>query len=174
MTRPLAALTLLGVCHLAPSAHAQLCPCPTPRSPAVALAESDAVFEAQVTSIREGTYVAEGTDPSSGRWVSALVLREWKGATAGTTRLLFTPTHCPVGFETGTTWLVYARRSTRNPDLRVTRCSRTRRTRDAREDLAVLGVPATQITTAPAVQVPRRTPRPPVRRVVRRRRLHRR
>ncbi len=158
----------------APTAQAQVCSCPAARPPAVALAESDAVFEAQVTGVREGPYVTGVTEPSAGRWVSALVLREWKGATAGTTRLIFTPTRCSVGFETGTTWLVYARRTAQNHDLRVTRCTRTRRSSEAREDLAALGIPATQIATAPAVQVARRVPRPPARRVIRRRRPRRR
>jgi hypothetical protein len=153
---------------------AQVCPCPATRPPAVAFAESDAVFEAQVTGVREGPYVTESAAAAPGRWVTALVLREWKGATAGTTRLLFTPTLCPVGFETGTTWLVYARRTATNHDLRVTRCTRTRRSAEAREDLASLGIPASQIATAPTRQVARRIPRAPVRRVVRRRRLRRR
>ncbi|MFO0610590.1 MAG: hypothetical protein U0324_45935 [Polyangiales bacterium] len=170
MTRLAAAALALAAWALAFEARAQVCPCPATRPPAVALAESDAVFEAQVTGVREGPYLTGTGEPSAGRWVSALVLREWKGATAGTTRLLFTPTRCPVGFETGTTWLVYARRTAQNHDLRVTRCTRTRRASEAREDLASLGIPATQIATAPAVQVARRAARPPARRVVRRRR----
>jgi len=169
-----AALVALAAWFVAPAARAQVCGCPATRPPTVAFAESDAVFEAQVTGVRDGPYVTGTAAAASGRWVTALVLREWKGATAGTSRLVFTPTQCPVGFETGTTWLVYARRTAGNHDLRVTRCSRTRRAAEAREDLASLGIPATQIATAPAQQVARRAARPPAHRVVRRRRPRRR
>ena len=179
MTHPpapwsVAVLVALAAWLVAPSARAQVCRCPTVRPPAVAFAESDAVFEAQVTGVRDGPYVTGTSAAAPGRWVTALVLREWKGATAGTSRLVFTPTWCPVGFETGTTWLVYARRTASNHDLRVTRCSRTRRAAQAREDLASLGIPATQIATAPTQQVARRAPRAPVPRVERRRRPRRR
>jgi hypothetical protein len=172
--RALAAAVALALAAHAAGADAQVCPCPAARPPAVALAESDAVFEAQVTAVREGTYVTGSAEAIAGRWVTAVVVREWKGATAGTTRTIFTPTQCAVGFELGGNWIVYARSSAQNHDLRVTRCGRTRRTSEAREDLAALGIPATQIATAPAAQVARRVVRPAARRVVRRRRLRRR
>ncbi len=154
--------------------EAQPCACPTARPPAVALAESDAVFEGQVAGVREGTYVTGSGDPVPGRWITLLVLREWKGATAGTTRYVFTPTACPVPFEASTAWVVYARHAGANHDLRTTRCQRTRPVSTAREDLVALGIPGTQIQAAPNVdrtRVIRTAPRGPVRRVIRRRRV---
>lgn len=159
----------------APSlARAQACTCPSARPPAIALAESDAVFEGQVTGLRDGPYVSSQADTTAGRWVTLLVLREWKGATAGTTRYVFTPSACDVPFEAGTTWLVYARHGGANHDLRTTRCQRSRPIATAREDLVALGIPGTQIMAMqPAVPVSRRViPRAPARRV--RRVLHRR
>lgn len=148
---------------------AQPCACPTARPPAIALAESDAVFEGQVTAIREGPYVSGPSETVAGRWVTLLVLREWKGATAGTTRHIFTPTACDVPFETATAWLVYARHGGANHDLRTTRCHRTRAVAVAREDLVALGIPGTQIMAMPvASTAPRIVPRPAARRPVRR------
>jgi hypothetical protein len=167
-----AALTLAGS-----RAHAQLCTCPATRPPPVALAESDAVFEGQVTAMRDGAYVSGGGEGSQGRWVTLLVLREWKGATAGTTRHVFTPTACAVPFEAGTTWVVYARHGGANHDLRTTRCQRTRAVATAREDLVALGIPGTQILAMPGsdalsrAQRTRVAPRPrgALRRIIRRR-----
>jgi hypothetical protein len=159
---------------------AQPCTCPAQRAPAVALGESDAVFEAQVTGLRLGTYSTGVGDPIAGRWISLLVIREWKGATAGTTRFVFTPTLCEVSFETGTTWLVYARSSGNNHDLRTTHCHRTRLSNTAREDFVALGIPSTQIPALqPSVTARRVRPRPVIaaprrgRRFIRRPRRHR-
>lgn len=169
-------LAIVAALSLAPEfASAQACACPATRPPAIALAESDAVFEGQVTGVRDGPYVASQSDTMPGRWVTLLVLREWKGATAGTTRYVFTPSACDVPFEAGTTWLVYARHSGANHDLRTTRCHRTRPVATAREDLIALGIPGTQIMAMqPANPTPRRAvsraPARRVRRVVRRRR----
>ncbi len=150
-------------------ALAQPCTCPTARPPAIALAESDAVFEGQVTAIREGPYVSGPSETVPGRWVTLLVLREWKGATAGTTRHVFTPTSCDVPFESGIAWLVYARHGGANHDLRTTRCQRTRPVPTAREDLLALGIPGTQIMAmAPTTTVTRPAPRPAARRPLRR------
>lgn len=150
-------------------ALAQPCTCPAARPPATALAESDAVFEGQVTAIREGPYVSGPSETVPGRWVTLLVLREWKGATAGTTRHIFTPTSCDVPFESGIAWLVYARHGGANHDLRTTRCQRTRPVPAAREDLVALGIPGTQIMAmAPATTVTRPASRPAVRRPLRR------
>lgn len=160
-------LALIALALWPSASRAQPCACAASSPPPMAARESDAVFEGQVTGVREGTYEsARGASP--GRWVSLLVLREWKGATAGTTRQVFTPTGCAVGFETGTSWLVYARRAADNHELRTTRCQRTRRAAEAREDVAALGVPGTQIAVAApeARRVVRRAP--PARRVIRR------
>lgn len=157
-------------------ARAQGCACPTARPPAVAMAEADAVFEGQVTGVREGAYAATGGALVAGRWATLLVLREWKGATAGTTRQVFTPASCAVGFEAGTSWLVYARSSSDNHELRSTRCHRTRRVAEAREDLLALGIPDTQIEAVSGATAARPTgarrvgPRGVVRRVLRPRR----
>lgn len=142
----LGALVLLG---FAPPGRAAACSC-VQVSPTHALEEHDAVFEGRVVA------VDAPSDPSGRRVATFEVVQQWKGverervvvSTAAAGSL------CGVGFEEGTSWLVYADRT--GGELSTGLCSRTRRIEDAEEDLAALGagVVPIEITGADEVEEP--------------------
>lgn len=113
------------------------CTCVPAENPAKELEKSDAVFSGEVTEIRlhrEAKNVFER--------VEAVFRADsvWKGIDEKTVSV-FTAAHsatCGYGFSQGGTYLVYAGRSPEGR-LSTTICSRTRRLKDAGDDLRELG-----------------------------------
>ncbi len=114
-----------------------------PPPPAIALGESDAVFQGRVASI--GPYIPLISD-FAGRRVTFEVSRYWKGELDGPRAVLRNwRTSADYEFEAGREYLVYARRwNTNDPGagggaLNASGCGRTSLLADARADLRALG-----------------------------------
>jgi hypothetical protein len=138
-----ACLVLIGTLSLL-AAEAAACSCPLPPPPAEALAQSAVVFE--------GHPLANRDSGAEDRTVTLVVLRAWKGATAGDrieVRTANASSACGVPFELGTPHLVYA---THEADALVTTlCSRSRPTSSAAADVAALGPPTSMIAGGTAL-----------------------
>jgi len=135
-----ATLFLAAAAVVLSAAAAHACTCaPTP-SVAVAREQAAAVFSGRVVKVRR-------VDPPSAPGAGLLnvevvfaVTHSWKGVESPTVSV-FTSSHgasCGYGFRTGRTYLVYAYRQGDGP-LSTGICGRTRRLKDAREDLKELG-----------------------------------
>ena len=113
------------------------CTCAPVQSAAQELERATAVFSGKVVEIKrhkrpEGIF--------AGVEVVFRVEKTWKGVEGGTVRV-FTSSHsaaCGYGFRKGRTYLVYAYGDAKG-GLSTGICSRTKRLKDAREDLGELG-----------------------------------
>jgi MYXO-CTERM domain-containing protein len=140
--------TVLVVLLGAPSASFA-CKCAPPPEAAEALAQSTAVFEAQVTQLNTTSDELE---------VSLRVTRAWKGVDTETIRVRTRKdtAACGVEFAMGQVWLVYANQTTEQDSaiaLQVLRCGRSRLAAEAGDDFTVLGlgvVPVAPREPAPA------------------------
>jgi hypothetical protein len=142
--RSLQVLVLLAPLFGAAPALACSCVFPT-----VEQAKQDAValFEGRVTSIVDAP--AAGADVDSEYSVTLHVARSWRGLEKQarvTLRTAKSGATCGYAFEVGTSYLVYAGGAPGK--LEVNSCSRTRRLREASEDLAALGSANTPATGA--------------------------
>lgn len=110
---------------------ARACSCAMPAPPEKAIDEADVVFEARPFGMTN--------DGQRARY-SFEVDRVWKGE-VGASAEISTALHsatCGRGYQIGTQYLVYARRSP-SGELTDNLCSRTRASASAAEDLEVLG-----------------------------------
>ena len=113
------------------------CTCVPPPAPTEALEEAAAVFSGKVVQIKSHKPVG---DIFGGVEVVFRVNRAWKGINKSTARV-FTSSQsaaCGYSFSKGHTYLVYASGNSRGR-LSTSICSRTKRLKDAREDLNQLG-----------------------------------
>ncbi|HXG67737.1 MAG TPA: hypothetical protein VNO70_21725 [Blastocatellia bacterium] len=113
------------------------CSCVPPGKPSEEMKESAAVFSGKVVEIRRN----QRTDDFFARVEAVIeVERVWKGVEK-TTVSVFTSSDsaaCGYGFKEGETYLVYAS-GDKEGRLLTTICTRTRRMKDAGEDLKELG-----------------------------------
>jgi MYXO-CTERM domain-containing protein len=112
------------------------CKCAPPPEPAEALAQSTAVFEAQVTQVNTTTDELE---------VTMRVTRAWKGVDTETIRVRTRKDSaaCGVEFAVSQVWLVYANQTTEPGSaigLQVLRCGRSRLAAEATDDVNALGL----------------------------------
>ena len=131
-------LCLLLVVSLVFGAKASLaCTCVPTKGPTEGLELAAAVFSGKVVEIRRHK---RSEDIFARVEVVLRVERVWKGV-EGTTVNVFTASHsatCGYGFKEGRTYLVYAYKNAVGR-LSTDICSRTRRLKDAGEDLKELG-----------------------------------
>jgi hypothetical protein len=124
----------VGVLILAAEASLA-CSCTPPPPPKVALAQSAAVFLAEVVSVEDG----KGTSHN----VMLKVERWWKGGDAKTIAVSTEKNGatCGYGFVKGGRYLVYAHGRDKDAPLRVSLCSRTRTAKEAEvsKDVEELG-----------------------------------
>jgi hypothetical protein len=124
----------VGVLILAAEA-ALACSCAPPPPPKTALAQSAAVFLAEVVSVEDG----KGTSHN----VTLKVEKWWKGGDAKTITVSTEKSGAACGytFTKGGRYLVYAHNRDKEAGLRVSLCSRTRTAKQAEEsqDFAELG-----------------------------------
>lgn len=129
------------------AASALACTCLPSKSPAEELKLADAVFSGKVVEIRRHRQGGE----TFGMVEAVLrVERVWKGVEGGLVSV-FTAPHsagCGYGFREGRAYLVYAHEGA-DGRLSTSICSRTRRLRDAKEDMAELGPGRTRARRAP-------------------------
>jgi hypothetical protein len=112
------------------------CTCVPPPSPTEAREDAAAVFSGKVVQIKRHK---PAEDIFGGVEVVFRVDRAWKGVNKGTARV-FTSSQsaaCGYRFSKGHTYLVYASGNSRGR-LSTSICSRTKRLKDAREDLDAL------------------------------------
>ena len=113
------------------------CSCMPPGKPSEEMKESAAVFSGRVVEIRRN----QRTDDFFARVEAVIeVERVWKGVEKATVSV-FTSSDsaaCGYGFKEGETYLVYAS-GDKEGRLLTTICTRTRRMKDAGEDLKELG-----------------------------------
>ena len=113
------------------------CTCAPPKGPAEELGLAAAVFSGRVVEIRRRK---RGEDIFAGVEAVLRVERAWKGV-EGASVSVFTASHsgtCGYGFKEGRTYLVYAHKDAKGR-LSTGICGRTRRLKDAGEDLKELG-----------------------------------
>jgi hypothetical protein len=113
------------------------CTCAPSKGPAEELELAAAVFSGKVVEIRRHR---QSADIFASIEAVLRVERVWKGV-EGPTVSVFTSSHsaaCGYGFKQGRTYLVYAHRNSEGR-LSVGICGRTRRLKDASEDLKALG-----------------------------------
>ncbi|HEY9283959.1 MAG TPA: hypothetical protein VIP46_10950 [Pyrinomonadaceae bacterium] len=131
-------LCLLLAATLAFGAEAVLaCTCAPSKGPAEELELTAAVFSGKVVEIRKH---GQGADMFARVEAVLRVERVWKGV-EGPTVSVFTSSHsaaCGYGFKEGRTYLVYAHKNAEGR-LSAGICGRTRRLKDAGEDLKTLG-----------------------------------
>jgi hypothetical protein len=113
------------------------CTCAPPQSASQELQRATAVFSGKVVEIKKHK---QSSDLFAGVEVVFAVEKVWKGVDEARVSV-FTSSQssaCGYGFKEGRTYLVYAHG---NADRRLATsiCSRTRRLKDAREDLEELG-----------------------------------
>ncbi len=129
---------LLLVASLAFGAETGLaCTCAPSKGPAAELELAAAVFSGKVVEVRKHR---QGEDIFARVEAVLRVERAWKGV-EGATVSVFTASHsatCGYGFKGGRTYLVYAYKDA-GGRLSTGICSRTRRLKDAGEDLKELG-----------------------------------
>lgn len=129
-------LLLVGILLFhADAGHA--CTCAPAQSAARELARATAVFSGKVVEIKRHKRPA---DVFAGVEVRFRVEKVWKGAGGGVVSV-FTSSHsaaCGYAFRKGRTYLVYAHGDGEGR-LSTSICSRTKRLKDAREDLGELG-----------------------------------
>lgn len=108
-----------------------------PPAPAVAVERAEAVFEARVERLR---VEPGGSDNLAIQRYELEVLRVWKGEVGAATELgtRISESGCERNLAVGKVYLVYAMRDEAG-DWTDNRCSRTRLSSTADEDLAVLG-----------------------------------
>ena len=152
-------LCLLAVAVLAFGAETGLaCSCAPSKGPAGDLKLAAAVFSGKVVGVRRHKRAG---DIFAGVEAVLRVERVWKGD-GGATVSVFTASHsasCGYGFKEGRTYLVYAYRDARGR-LSTGICSRTRRLKDAGEDLKEFGAGrevARGVLPAPTSRQGRRT-----------------
>lgn len=123
------------------------CSCAPPRSAAEELERAAAVFSGKVVEIKKHK---QAENIFTAVEVIFRVERSWKGA-EGETVSVFTSgwsAACGYGFKGGRTYLVYAHRDAEGR-LSTSTCSRTRRLKDAREDLEEMGAGREMAEDAP-------------------------
>jgi hypothetical protein len=114
------------------------CTCAGPKPVAQSLEEANAVFSGKVLKIRR---VKPGEQAELGDVeVVFAVNRSWKGANQRTISVYTSSQSaaCGYGFQKGRTYLVYAHGNSQQR-LATSICTRTKRFKDAREDLKELG-----------------------------------
>jgi len=130
--------SLLLIASLTFGAEAGLaCTCAPPKSPARELERSTAVFSGKVLEVKRHKRTG---DIFGGVEAVFRVERAWKGVESRTVSV-FTSAQsaaCGYGFKEGSSYLVYAHGNAESK-LSTSICSRTRRLKDAREDLDELG-----------------------------------
>ena len=131
-------LRLLLAASLAFGAEAGLaCTCVPPKGPAEELQLAAAVFSGKVVEVRKHR---QSEDIFAGVEAVLRVERAWKGVEEATVSV-FTSSHsaaCGYSFKEGRTYLVYAYKNAEGR-LSTGICGRTRRLKDAGEDLKELG-----------------------------------
>ena len=131
-------LCLLLAASIALAAETGLaCTCAPSKGPAEDLGLAAAVFSGKVVEVRKHR---RSEDIFAGVEAVFRVERAWKGV-EGRTVSVFTSAwsaSCGYGFKQGRTYLVYAHGDAKGR-LTTGICSRTRRLKDAREDLGELG-----------------------------------
>jgi hypothetical protein len=133
---PLGSIATACAALLAVPTPSFACKCAPPPEVAEALAQSTAVFEAQVTQLNTTAEELE---------VSLRVTRAWKGVETETIRVRTRKESaaCGVQFAMGQVWLVYANQTTDQDAaiaLQALSCSRTRLAGEASEDFTALGL----------------------------------
>ena len=175
------ALLVALVLSIAP-AKALACSCAPPPAPKKALAQADAVFTGEITSVmrvaKDGTRTpfdpetdlkAVDADMRAGKpfptdqvEVAFAVDRAWKGVDAGTVVLqtgVPVCCICIIPFRAGETWMIYA--NGKKGYLSTSQCSRSTQLAHAKADLAALGKPAMTFAAAPTPAAsPVETPAP--------------
>lgn len=149
LAAPLLAITTLVTVLLAAPSTSFACKCAPPSEVADALAQSSAVFEAQVTQLNTTDTELE---------VTLHVTRAWKGVETETIRVRTRKESgaCGVEFGMGQVWLVYANQTTEDAGiaLQVLRCGRSRLAEEGAEDLEKLGLGVVPVAPRdPAQQV---------------------
>jgi len=152
----LRAFTASGVvAHLlvASPGAADACSCAEAPPPAAALAHADAVFVATIGSVQRKDH---------GKLVQLTVTRTFKGATEGalTIRTGHGGGDCGIGFTTGSSWLIYAERSSSSlysvagfDGLATIPCGRTTPLDAAGDDIAALTAPRSEVIPAASSDV---------------------
>lgn len=118
---------------------ARACSCMPPPPAAQALTQSDAVFSGRVIKIKRVKSRNSQDEPLQEMEVVLEVNSSWKGAERKRVTV-FTASQsaaCGYSFRKGVTYLVYANDS--QGKLVASICSRTKRLKDARDDLGELG-----------------------------------
>lgn len=133
---PFGVITAVLVALFAVPSTSFACKCAPPPDPAEALAQSTAVFEAQVTQVNTTADELE---------VTMRVTRAWKGVDTETIRVRTRKDSaaCGVEFAMSQVWLVYANQTTEPGSaigLQVLRCGRSRLANEAADDFAALGL----------------------------------
>lgn len=136
----------------------------SPPAPAVAVERAEAVFEARVEHLR---VEPGGSDNLTILRYELDVLRVWKGEVGAAAQLgtRVSESGCERNLVVGKTYVIYAGRDDAG-ELTDNRCSRTRLSSTADEDLAVLGPGSTPRTRPPTTEpsnreAPRILPPPP-------------
>jgi hypothetical protein len=150
---PFGSIAMVLAAHFAAPTPSFACKCAPPPDPAEALAQSSAVFEAQVTQVNTTADELE---------VTLHVTRAWKGVDTETIRVRTRKDSaaCGVEFAMHQIWLVYANQTTEPGSaigLQVLRCGRSRLAEEAADDFAALGlgvVPVAPRDPAPAAPDP--------------------
>jgi MYXO-CTERM domain-containing protein len=133
---PFGSIALVLTVHFVAPSPSFACKCAPPPAPAEALAQSSAVFEAQVTQVNATADELE---------VTMHVTRAWKGVDTETIRVRTRKDSaaCGVEFALNQIWLVYANQTTEPGSaigLQVLRCGRSRLAEEAADDFAALGL----------------------------------
>jgi hypothetical protein len=133
---PFGSVAMVLAVHFAAPNPSFACKCAPPPDPAEALAQSTAVFEAQVTQVNTTADELE---------VTMHVTRAWKGVDTETIRVRTRKDSaaCGVEFALNQIWLVYANQTTESASaigLQVLRCGRSRLADEAGDDFAALGL----------------------------------
>ena len=129
------------------------CSCVPPPPPAEALEASSAVFAGIVLDVEDHSIIEPTAVTFGDRVVTFRVLRYWKGVDSRIVQVTTSGSgaSCGYPFQEGRNYLVYAHGES---DLVVSLCSRTRRLKDAREDLDALG-PGTSTLSPVAARIMR-------------------
>ena len=135
--KSLISVLIFGACLTVGARVALACTCVPSAGPGEALEQAAAVFSGTVVQIKRHK---PADDIFSAVEVVFRVGQMWKGV-GNRTISVFTGSHsaaCGYGFSKGRTYLVYAAGNSRGR-LSTSICSRTKRLKDAREDLNQLG-----------------------------------
>ena len=129
-----------------PAGAEPVCECDAPVKPAAALERADLVFFGRASFVGEA--IADESGSPIEEFMEFSVEGVWKGPAQKRLRVYTKAAepHCAFDFEAGKSYLVYANRDPKpySNRFRASACSRTRPSRHALPDLAILGTPAHQ------------------------------